>query len=1036
MEKRLGRNRRVRNILFLLIVLGLIISIAVFGYLLMSEKKINEGGVEMSPSQDGKIQPYKINGYRIEYQMPSYLPEELRYPQHFFSGRKLNIINEREENGTGKEIKSDKIKTIKLVKKDLKTNKILEEKGIKTELSKRQVTSAFVIDIPGDLETGYYEIQFDDNGLKSLPIRVNGVDKNTNSQVRESIKLSPPNMDQSIIDIKRLNCGYCFWESVSTISPLDENLGYLVGSDLLVYTADGWRTSKFLNINEITYPSLTFARGDPKLEFTSDGKLLIASLLQDYSASFPYNVITGGIYEQTSLSNLIFNHKYIFPIPSDLDERVWIIFDYEKIAVDKNPTSQFFGTTYMSVNAMRLSGDPFDSENWGTGLVTIKPNGEIIEKITSNNKVGLFQPPQSLLVGKNGVLYAGRSNNDWGHSIFRSLNGGETFSEIEVPNSGLNPLVGCNIARVSTSSKRAWNIYQGPELTQDKNTERLYTAWVKFKECRMDPSFEYENYKYDNDVFISYSDDEGVSWSDPIRVNDDFSGGDQGFPDIEVDENGIVYVVFLDHRDNQNLDQFDVYLSFSINNGETFSKNIKLNDVGVDNVYGGRDPGDYLDMLAVGKDKIYVTYPCMNTNFRSYGRATDACVTIIDKNKLLGIVVDPTFCQSHTYYSSPSSATGQACCFNGQVVNSNTITPGDTYNRFLCYDGQIFSHTHGIATDTWTTNVASCSVKGKYYAYPNYPWSATQQEWQGGWKLGSGQNIICNSGKTCDGKGVCVSTSNTNLIINPDFESFDLSMSPSLWQKGTGATISQSADKFNGVNSVQLTRASGYGYTIGQDFNVQAGETYYFEIYMKKLSGSVAWARIVDPAKWQWQSFVSQYNNGVWQKFSQTVTIPSGITKVRFELGGSSMNALYDGAVLMKVPITASWNNNANYPIINAVDNNINTYYMACSSPGTTYNNGNVIYDLGAIKTLTQINLDFAQSNAVYPGAPASVYTVSISNDKSTWTKVYTQNYVIARAPDISIPINNLQARYVKLEYTKVNDGTGWCLALNEISVK
>ena len=57
MEKRLGRNRRVRNILFLLIVLGLIISIAVFGYLLMSEKKINEGGVEMSPSQDGKIQP-------------------------------------------------------------------------------------------------------------------------------------------------------------------------------------------------------------------------------------------------------------------------------------------------------------------------------------------------------------------------------------------------------------------------------------------------------------------------------------------------------------------------------------------------------------------------------------------------------------------------------------------------------------------------------------------------------------------------------------------------------------------------------------------------------------------------------------------------------------------------------------------------------------------------------------------------------------------------------------------------------------------
>ena len=31
------------------------------------------------------------------------------------------------------------------------------------------------------------------------------------------------------------------------------------------------------------------------------------------------------------------------------------------------------------------------------------------------------------------------------------------------------------------------------------------------------------------------------------------------------------------------------------------------------------------------------------------------------------------------------------------------------------------------------------------------------------------------------------------------------------------------------------------------------------------------------------------------------VTLPAGTTKIRFELGGSSMNALYDGAVLRKV---------------------------------------------------------------------------------------------------------------------------------------
>ena len=279
----------------------------------------------------------------------------------------------------------------------------------------------------------------------------------------------------------------------------------------------------------------------------------------------------------------------------------------------------------------------------------------------------------------------------------------------------------------------------------------------------------------------------------------------------------------------------------------------------------------------------------------------------------------------------------------------------------------------------------------------------------------------------------------TNIILNPDFESWS-STTLSSWSAPVGGVLSKSSDKINGLSSLQIQR-TGYGYVTGQNFNVQPGETYYFEIYIKKLSGSVAWARVVDPAKWQWQSFVSQYNNNAWQKFSQTVTIPQGVTQIRLELGGSNMNALYDGAVLLKTststaPITASWNNNAVHPITHAIDNNINTYYMACSTPGGAYNTGNVIYDLGAIKTLTQINLDFNQWNAIYPGAPASQYSVSISNDKSSWTNVYNNPYTVARAPDVSIPINNLQGRYIKLEYTKVNDGTGWCLALNEIGVE
>ncbi|MFA4953264.1 MAG: hypothetical protein WC584_03505 [Candidatus Pacearchaeota archaeon] len=111
------------------------------------------------------------------------------------------------------------------------------------------------------------------------------------------------------------------------------------------------------------------------------------------------------------------------------------------------------------------------------------------------------------------------------------------------------------------------------------------------------------------------------------------------------------------------------------------------------------------------------------------------------------------FCQSHPLYSSPTPVTGQACCFNKSVVNSNAIAVGDQWNRFLCYNGQMYVH-DGVSRDTIRVNT-SCRVVGNYYAYPNYPWNATKQEWMGGWKQGNGNGVACGEGKICS-NGVCV----------------------------------------------------------------------------------------------------------------------------------------------------------------------------------------------------------------------------------------------------------------------------------------
>jgi hypothetical protein len=78
----------------------------------------------------------------------------------------------------------------------------------------------------------------------------------------------------------------------------------------------------------------------------------------------------------------------------------------------------------------------------------------------------------------------------------------------------------------------------------------------------------------DTDVWLSKSTDGGMTWSDPIRVNDDPPGKHQVFHWLTVDPtNGYLYVVFYDRR-NYDDSRTDVYLAVSRDGGETFSNHL------------------------------------------------------------------------------------------------------------------------------------------------------------------------------------------------------------------------------------------------------------------------------------------------------------------------------------------------------------------------------------------------------------------------------------------------------------------------------
>ena len=114
------------------------------------------------------------------------------------------------------------------------------------------------------------------------------------------------------------------------------------------------------------------------------------------------------------------------------------------------------------------------------------------------------------------------------------------------------------------------------------------------------------------DVILMRSTDRGVTWSPPIRVNDDTTRNDQWMPSVAVTSHGVVGVMFYDRRnDPQNLN-IDVYLAMSWNDAATFHPAQRITTtsfpvvVGADEALKQEYMGDYNHMVAAGTELFMV----------------------------------------------------------------------------------------------------------------------------------------------------------------------------------------------------------------------------------------------------------------------------------------------------------------------------------------------------------------------------------------------------------------------------------------------
>ena len=160
---------------------------------------------------------------------------------------------------------------------------------------------------------------------------------------------------------------------------------------------------------------------------------------------------------------------------------------------------------------------------------------------------------------------------------------------------------------------------------------------------------EHPNESDDTDIMLSYSDDQGVTWSAPLRVNDDRTVTSQFLPKISLDQtDGHVAIVWYDARNDLGLggagdtdgvpnDDAQFWGAFS-DDGTTVSSNLQIS-AGTSNSHDSQnsiDYGDYSGLSFFGG----VAHPAWSDNSNSTGNNPDGQLHALDIYS--ASVTDPT----------------------------------------------------------------------------------------------------------------------------------------------------------------------------------------------------------------------------------------------------------------------------------------------------------------------------------------------------------------------------------------------------------
>ncbi len=293
--------------------------------------------------------------------------------------------------------------------------------------------------------------------------------------------------------------------------------------------------------------------------------------------------------------------------------------DKNWMACDQSPTvtpnSPYAGYIYTSMTASGFTGHNFarSTDHGATWQQTFTASGSPL-------------PGAMVAVGPNGatdggsVYFVTNTGNSFAavYTFYRSTDGGATFQLMSTQN--FAGYVGTNVnGRNSVQNFRTRPYpFIAADNTNGPYRGRLYLVYAS-------------NFPAGNgnkpDIFCRYSTDFGVTWSNPVTVNDDANSQNnhQWHPSIWCDtQNGRLYVKWMDTRDTPTSDSAYIYASYSEDGGQTFVTNQRVSNqkmrINCTSCNGGTPAylGDYDAITSYGDVSMITWTDFRAGNFGSY----------------------------------------------------------------------------------------------------------------------------------------------------------------------------------------------------------------------------------------------------------------------------------------------------------------------------------------------------------------------------------------------------------------------------------